>query len=212
MWNGGLSALAETAKRRESGKSTLQTYSSGPREEGEGLRKTRPLRLRWTTPWARPAPPVRPRRHHRCIIAQTIVGRASCLMIQVVKAPRVGAYRARARIVLPFLFAGLVAACSGERTEDRPGTENSSTPPIAMPPPIVASHSYRCADGQILYVDILQDGLSMMVRRSPDGPALRLSAAAQGQIFLGERMNITLSGKELALEETNRKPIMCKRG
>lgn len=132
-------------------------------------------------------------------------------MTPAIKALRAGACRAGARIVLPFLFAGLVAACSGERTEDQPGTENTSTPPIAMPPPIVASHSYRCADGQVLYLDIFQDGLSMMVRRSPGGPALRLSAAAQGQIFLGDRMNITLSGKDLTLEETNRKPIMCKR-
>ncbi len=127
-------------------------------------------------------------------------------MTQGLKARKFDAYSAGARIVLPILVAGLVAACSGAGTDDQRGSDNGSIPPI------VESHSYRCGDGQVLYIDILQDGLSMMVRRSPDGPSLRLSAAAQGRIFLGERMNITLSGKDLTLEETDREPILCKRG
>jgi len=52
----GQSALVEGNVCREIGNSPLQPVF-GPREEVERLRKTRPLRLRRTTPWARLPPP-----------------------------------------------------------------------------------------------------------------------------------------------------------
>lgn len=82
-----------------------------------------------------------------------------------------------------------------------------------MPPAIVASHSYRCGDGQVIYVDFLGDDLSINVRKSPNGPMLRLSAYAQGVAYLGDDgTNVTLDGKDLKLEEPKRKPVTCKRG
>ena len=199
------SALVEGNVCREIGNSAPATFFWSSGRGGKAPQDE-------TTPPAQdhavgtPTAPACPRRHHCCIFAQIIVGRVSCTMAQAIKARKFDAYRAGARIVLPVLMAGLVAACSGAGSDDQRGSDNASTPPI------VESHSYRCEGGQVLYIDILQDGLSMMVRRSPDGPGLRLSAAAQGRIFLGERMNITLSGKDLTLEEANREPILCKRG
>src|SRR3546814_5261429 len=70
-----------------------------------------------------------------------------------------------------------------------------------MPPPIVASHTYRCADGGLLYVDFLQDGTSINVRRQRSGPVLRLSTPAQGLAYVGDGMNLTVSGKEVRIDE-----------
>lgn len=115
-------------------------------------------------------------------------------------------------VVLPLAFAGLLLGCSEEKPKDRSTTGNMSSSTVAMPPAIVASHSYRCSDGQVIYVDFLANDLSIIIRKSSTGPMFRLSAYAQGVSYVGDDgTNVTLDGKDIKLDEPTRKPVTCKR-
>jgi len=115
-------------------------------------------------------------------------------------------------IVLPLAFVGLLLGCSEEKPKDRSMTGNMSSSTVAPPPAIVASHSYRCSDDQVIYIDFLANDLSIIIRKSPTGPMLRLSAYAQGVSYVGDDgTNLTLDGKDIKLDEPTREPVTCKR-
>src|SRR3546814_18640276 len=79
-----------------------------------------------------------------------------------------------------------------------------------MPPAIVASHTYRCVGGDVLYIDFLADETSINVKRGPTGPSLRLMAAAQGPASVGDGMNLTLNGKDIKLDVPKKTYRTCK--
>lgn len=117
----------------------------------------------------------------------------------------------RPMLFLVVFFVVLLAGCSDIGEREASNNTANVAPPLAMPPSIVASHTYRCPDGSLLYADFLQDGTSINVRRQPSGPMLRLTAPSQGLTYVGDGMNVALQGKDLRLEEPKRGPFVCKR-
>jgi hypothetical protein len=53
--------------------------------------------------------------------------------------------------------------------------------PVALPPTIVASKIFRCADNQVIYVDYLSDGKSANIRTDKDGTPSQVTAAEAGK-------------------------------
>src|SRR3546814_8174222 len=86
----------------------------------------------------------------------------------------------------------------------------NTTLPIQMPPAIVASHTYRCTGGDVLYVDFLADGTSINVKQRPSGPSLRLTAPSQGLTYVGDGMNLGLNGKDIKIDEPKKPSRMCR--
>src|SRR3546814_13995250 len=86
----------------------------------------------------------------------------------------------------------------------------NTTLPIQMPPAIVASHTYRCTGGDVLYVDFLADGTSINVKQRPSGPSLRLTAPSHGPTYVGDGLNLGLHGKALKTEEPKKPPRTAK--
>ena len=108
-------------------------------------------------------------------------------------------------------FAVLLAGCSKKEKREASPTTANATLPVAMPPAIVASHTYRCSDGDVLYVDFLEDGTSINVRWRPSGPALRLTAPSQGLAYVVDGMNLSVSGKEVKVDEPEKASRTCRR-
>lgn len=75
----------------------------------------------------------------------------------------------------------------------------------------MASHTYRCTGGNVLYVDFLADGTSINVKQRPSGPSLRLTAPSQGLTYVGDGMNLALNGKDIEIDEPKKPSRMCKR-
>jgi hypothetical protein len=74
-----------------------------------------------------------------------------------------------------------LAACNKTETpaEGEAGTDTATAAPIAMPPAITASGTYRCADNTILYVDFLGANEAADIRVGDKAAAaVRVSAAA----------------------------------
>ena len=58
--------------------------------------------------------------------------------------------------------------------------------PIALPPSVKESHSYRCKDNSLLFVDFLSDDMTVHLRTEKTGTPVTLKAAEKGQPFEGE--------------------------
>ena len=90
----------------------------------------------------------------------------------------------------PLLLAlGVAAALAGCNKENHTivagsnGAEDnaSANAPVALPPSVMASKIYRCADNKIVYVDWLSDGKSANVRTEQGGIPTQVTAAEAGK-------------------------------
>ncbi|PCE40310.1 MULTISPECIES: hypothetical protein [Sphingomonadaceae] len=114
-------------------------------------------------------------------------------------------------LLLAVPFVGFLAGCSEPDQTNARNAATNTTASIQMPPAIVASHTYRCVGGDVLYIDFLADETSINVKRGPTGPSLRLTAPAQGLAYVGDGMNLTLNGKDIKLDEPKKPSRTCKR-
>lgn len=122
-----------------------------------------------------------------------------------------GAGFSRHILLLAVPVAVLLSGCSEKQEREASTTMVNAPLPVAMPPAIVASHTYRCADGEVFYIDFMHDGTTINVRRWPSDPALRLTAPSQGLAYVGDGMNLTVSGKEVRVDEPKKTSRTCKR-
>ena len=89
-----------------------------------------------------------------------------------------------------FLMLAAAAALAGCNKESHtivagPDTGDAANAaangPIALPPSVVASKIYRCADNKVVYVDWLSDGKSANIRTEQGGSPTQVTAAEAGQ-------------------------------
>jgi hypothetical protein len=59
--------------------------------------------------------------------------------------------------------------------------QNVSNTPVALPPSIIASKIYRCADNSVVYVDFLSDNKTANVRTKPGGSPTQVVAPEPGK-------------------------------
>ena len=87
--------------------------------------------------------------------------------------------------------AALLAGCNQDNTIVAGGPDTSdpaaealqANGPIALPPSVAASKTYRCADNSIVHVDWLSDGKSANVRT--DTGTVHVTAPEAGQPMTG---------------------------
>lgn len=119
-----------------------------------------------------------------------------------------GAGRVR-RVLLVGLIAGSVTAC--DRSQDQAAQNiQSPGPPIQMPPSIAASHTFRCKDNSLVYVDFFSDRVTASLRTEKDGPPIRLVAPAQGEPFAGEGYVLVGSDTSITLTKPGTASQACK--
>jgi hypothetical protein len=97
----------------------------------------------------------------------------------------------RTPLTLVLAAAAALAGCSKEDHNIVAGgplpDENApaSNAGVQLPPSIVASKIYRCADNQIVYVDWLSDNKSAHVRTDKDGSPTNVTAVEPGKPMAG---------------------------
>ena len=94
----------------------------------------------------------------------------------------------RTPIFLMFAAAAALAGCNKENHTIVAGpdtgeheTNVAANGPIALPPSVVASKIYRCADNKVVYVDWLSDNKSANIRTEQGGSPTQVTAAEAGQ-------------------------------
>jgi hypothetical protein len=73
---------------------------------------------------------------------------------------------------------------AGPNIDDNVGNV-ASNGPVALPPSIVASKTYRCADNKIVYVDYLSDNKTANIRTDKDGAPTQITSAEAGKPMTG---------------------------
>lgn len=92
--------------------------------------------------------------------------------------------------IIAAAVAVLVAGCKkedhtivagGPDTRDPAAEALEANGPIALPPSITASKTYRCADNTIVSVDWLSDNKSANIRAGEGASPVQVTAAAEGE-------------------------------
>jgi hypothetical protein len=93
--------------------------------------------------------------------------------------------------MLALAAAAALAGCSKEDHNIVAGgpepddTNVAANGPVALPPSIVSSKIYRCADNAIVYVDWLSDNKSANIRTEKGGSPTSVAAAEAGKPMSG---------------------------
>jgi hypothetical protein len=79
-------------------------------------------------------------------------------------------------------------------------------------PALVGEHLYLCEDGTQLDGDFLVDGLTLDLAILPDEQPIRLTAPDTGLTYVGNNLNVRLTGVDtLTLVRADRTALTCRR-
>ena len=82
--------------------------------------------------------------------------------------------------------------------------------PVALPPSVKASHTYRCKDNSLVYVDFMSDDLSANIRTDQAGTPTALTAAAKGEPFKADGYAVVGSGSTVSITVPGKGSQSCK--
>lgn len=90
------------------------------------------------------------------------------------------AFMTRTPLIITFLAAVALAGCNKENhtivaggpDAEENATGPASNTPVALPPSIAASKSYRCDDNTLVYVDWMSDGSAHVKMKQSDTPTV----------------------------------------
>ena len=98
----------------------------------------------------------------------------------------------RTTLILTLVAAAALAGCNDENhnivahgPDDGTTSNAMANANIQLPPSIVATKTYRCADNKLVYVDWLSDNKSANVRTEQGGVPTLVTAAEPGKPMTG---------------------------
>jgi hypothetical protein len=101
---------------------------------------------------------------------------------------------------LALVAIAMLGAC-GQSTEvvnqtqgDPMEDQLKNAAPVAAPPMIKSSHSYRCKDNSLIFVDLMTDDVSGTFRAAKTDPATALKAPEAGKPLVSADGKTTVSG------------------
>ncbi|MEO8723780.1 MAG: hypothetical protein ABI395_09715 [Sphingobium sp.] len=71
-------------------------------------------------------------------------------------------------------------------TPDPLGDQLKNAAPVALPPMVKGSRTYRCKDSGLIFVDFMSDDTTANIRLTKDGAPTKLTAEAAGKPFKAE--------------------------
>src|SRR6476646_6600965 len=92
----------------------------------------------------------------------------------------------RTPLLIALAAAAALAGCKENHTivggnpEDN-DVNTAATTPVALPPSVVSTKVYRCADDKVVYVDYLSDNKSANIRTDKGGSPTQVTAAETGK-------------------------------
>ena len=105
----------------------------------------------------------------------------------------------RKTLIITLAAAAALAGCDKEShtiTGDSPGDNVAANAPVALPPSITASKSYRCKDNNLVYIDWMSDGTARVKKTREEvgtsvtpGTDLKGDANAKSITYNGQTCN-----------------------
>jgi hypothetical protein len=120
---------------------------------------------------------------------------------------------------LPFAAASfaallLISACDNkpevvDTTPDPQAAALNSAAPVARPPMIQASRTYRCKDNALLYADFYTDN-TVRVRNSAQGESTTLTAPDGKPPFVAEGYSLSANSTQISYTAPGKGTRSCK--
>lgn len=120
---------------------------------------------------------------------------------------------------IPLLVAApliLLSACGQSEPEvvggpaDPMKDQLANAAPVALPPAVKDSRSYRCKDNSLLFVDFLADDKTVNLRTAKDGPPTKLVATEAGKPFTAEGFEVDGNGSTITATVPGKGAQSCK--
>jgi hypothetical protein len=107
-----------------------------------------------------------------------------------------------------------LAACEPETvTADKPydpqAAELANAQTVELPPAISASHTYRCKDNSLVYIDFYTNNTAQ-VRTEKGGTPTILTAPAAGQAYVAEGYSVSTNAPEISYTAPGKPAQSCK--
>lgn len=115
----------------------------------------------------------------------------------------------------PIAAIALLAACNpapetvAGGTADPDAATVAAAPPVALPPMMTASRTYRCKDNSLVYIDFFNNNTAAY-RTEKDGKPTMLTAAAEGQPYTADGYSVSGSGTQISLTAPDKGSTTCK--
>jgi len=109
-----------------------------------------------------------------------------------------------------------LAACNNEPTIinsgplDTQAADLAKAKPVALPPSIAASRTYRCKDNSIIYVDFMSDQTTANFRTKKGEDPVLLTAPEAGKPFVADGYSVTGSGTQITVSAPGKGSQSCK--
>ena len=108
----------------------------------------------------------------------------------------------------------LLSACSNEpevvdTNPDPMKDELAKAGPVEAPPMIQASHTFRCKDNSLVYIDFYTNNTAQY-RTEKGGQPTILTAPAAGQAYTAEGYSVSANAKEITLTAPGKGTLSCK--
>ena len=82
--------------------------------------------------------------------------------------------------------------------------------PVALPPSITASRTYRCKDNSLIQVDFMNDQKTAVLRVPKDASPVVLNAPEAGKAYTAPGYSVTGSGTQITVASPNKGGQECK--
>ena len=108
------------------------------------------------------------------------------------------------KLVITLVAAAALAGCNKESHTIVAGPDTGDTAPVAngpvaLPPAIAASKTYRCDDNSLIYVDWLADNKTANLRTDPTGSPTQVVAPEAGEPLTAEGYSLTGSASSSSI-------------
>jgi hypothetical protein len=124
-------------------------------------------------------------------------------------------YASRLLRAAPIAAVLLLAACNSEPetvtggTVDPDAAKIAAAPPVALPPMVTASRTYRCKDNSLVYIDFFNNKTAAY-RTEKEGAATTLTTAEEGKPYTFDGYSVSGSGTEISLTAPGKGSTTCK--
>ena len=82
---------------------------------------------------------------------------------------------------------------------DPQAEELAKAPPVELPPAIQASHTYRCKDNSLVYVDFYTDNTANVRLGSREAAPTKVTAPETGSAYTAEGYSLSGNGKSITI-------------
>ncbi|HEY0626242.1 MAG TPA: hypothetical protein VGD10_05855 [Allosphingosinicella sp.] len=108
-----------------------------------------------------------------------------------------------------------LAACEPETIDasnvnDPQAAELAKAKPVELPPAIQTSHTYRCKDNSLVYVDFYTNNTANVRLGSREEMPTQLTAPAAGQAYTAEGYSLSGSGTNVTFSSPGKGSQSCK--